>query len=116
MILDDILSPLPAATDMFARPCYYAFGLSPDGKNRRTTPCFSIRELVEACGAFMGEGWNSYFAQASFNDSILGRKQVNAAQFKAFWIDIVVGKARNSYPDRESAIAGLTEFVKSTWL
>lgn len=116
MILDDILSPLPAATDMFARPCYYAFGLSPDGKNRRTTACFSIRELVEACGAFMGEGWNSYFAQASFNDSLLGRKQANAAQFKAFWIDIDVGKARNSYPDRESAIAGLTEFVKATRL
>lgn len=116
MILDDILSPLPAATDMFARPCYYAFGLSPDGKNRRTTPCFSIRELVEACGAFMGEGWNSYFAQASFRDAVVGRKQVNAAQFKAFWIDIDVGKARNSYPDRESAIAGLTEFVKSTRL
>ena len=116
MILNDILPALPAATDMFARPCYYAFGLAPDGKKRKTTPCFSIRELIEACGAFMGEGWNSYFAQAAFADAAMGRKQTNATQFKAFWIDIDVGKARNSYPDRESAVAGLTEFVKATRL
>ena len=115
MILNDILPALPEPAGPFAKPCYFAFGLSPDGK-RRTTPCFSIRELIEACGAYMGEGWNSYFAQASFNDAVMGRKQANAAQFKAFWIDIDVGKARNSYPDRESAVAGLTEFVKSTRL
>lgn len=116
MILNDILPALPEPDGPFAKPCYFAFGLSPDGKGRRTTPCFSIRELIEACGAYMGEGWNSYFAQAAFSDAIMGRKQANAAQFKAFWIDIDVGKARNSYPDRESAVAGLTEFVKSTRL
>ena len=115
MSLEKLLPPLPPS-DGFSRPCYVAFGLSADKKQRKTINCYSFEELVRACADFMAHGWHSYFAQAAFADAMMGRKQANAHSLKSFWVDLDVGKKNNSYATREDALIALVEFAKTTGL
>ena len=115
MSLTKLLPPLPPSNG-FTRPCYVAFGLSADKKQRKTVNCYSPEELVQACATFMENGWHSYFAQAAFTDAIAGRKQANADSLKTFWVDLDVGKKNNSYATREDALMALLSFAKDTGL
>ena len=94
--LSSLLPPLPPREGSFSFPTYFSLGIK-DG-SRRQSPCPSIDDIISEGFSLSSQGYNAYFALASFADGAAGRRQVNARTLKAFWVDLDVGKQGISYP------------------
>ena len=57
---------------------------------------------------------NVYFALSTFEG--LSRKAVDSIYIKSFFLDLDVGKAKNSYATKEDAFVGLDKFINDTGL
>lgn len=109
--LSRILPPLPPDNGSLA-PCYYMVGIR--NGTVRHMPFYSPLEGYDIAQSLYGA--DTYIALASYKDKAFGRKAVNTLQANCFWLDIDVGKAKNSYPDRDTALKALTKFTLDTGL
>lgn len=112
--LSRVLPPIVQAQVGSLQSVYYVVGIR-DGIPRHK-PFINIADGVTLARALSDAGYNTYFAPASYKDHTFGRKAVNAAQLKSLWLDIDVGKPSNSYPDRDSALGALKNFIQNTEL
>jgi hypothetical protein len=112
--LSSLLPPLPPREDSFSFPTYFSLGIK-DG-SRRQSPCPGIDDIISEGFSLSAQGYNAYFALASFADGAAGRRQVNARTLKAFWVDLDVGKQGISYPTIQFAAFCLNRFVRETGL
>lgn len=71
----------------------------------------SIEDLAAAGAASDAAHWDTYFALATFEDSINGRKQANAAYLRSFFLELDCGEGK-PFPDQQAAAAALIEFVE----
>ena len=96
---------------------------APDGwrcvvgiKNKRVIKKFveSAEEVVQAAQQLVDDGFNAYFACATFEQPTT-RSGDNTKEFRALWLDIDCGEDK-PYTDQRQGIAALKEFCKSTSL
>lgn len=111
--LSRILPPLPPAEPLGLTPCYFMVGISPDGIPD-SRPFTSIEQVPAICQSLTGK--NIYIAPASYKDSIFGRRAANVLQCKALWVDIDVGKEKNSYATLGDAVGAFKNFIARTQL
>lgn len=110
--LTRVLPPLPESNGSLS-PCYFMVGIKdgiPWHKSFHTAP-----EGHAIAQQFSGSR-DTYIGLSSYKDPAFGRKAVNALQARCLWADIDVGKAKNSYPTQQAAIAALTKFTVDTGL
>lgn len=112
--LSRVLPPIVSAPFGSLHPVYYVVGIK-DGVPKHK-PFINISDGVALARALSDNGYNTYFAPAVYKDYTFGRKAVNVSQLKALWLDIDVGKLKNSYPDRDTALQALMGFIQNTQL
>lgn len=91
---------------------YFAVGLC-KGQPPDVKACPDVDSLIARGDIHVRFGLNSYMALGSFGIEG-GRTAANAKRFKAFWIDLDVGKPQNSYPTVEDAGRALLQFAGRT--
>jgi len=82
-------------------------------KNGRTTQRFyqTIDNVVEAANNLDHDGYDAYFALATFGDNT-SRKADNVLQLKSLFLDLDCGEGK-PYPTQHEAIKALQEFCKT---
>ena len=75
----------------------------------------SLEELADRGDVLAKEGFDAYFALASYRDPDEGRKTANADLLRSFFVDIDVGEGK-PYPDQPAAAMALREFLTVTKL
>ena len=95
---------------------YHVFVLQrSDGKETQRKGFFhtTIDGVVSKATQFSDAGWDSFFALASFKDALLGRTADNAAELRAFFLDIDC-KEGKGYEDQAAAAVAVREFLQTT--
>jgi hypothetical protein len=93
---------------------YCVVGLKKDESPRQKF-VGSIAEVCRLSEQLVNDGYNSYFALASFTDPKEGRTAKNAQALKSFFIDIDCGVGK-PYADQAEGMNALKEFIKNTKL
>ncbi len=89
---------------------YCAFGFKP-AEAKRVQKFYGSKDSVIAAAANLNiEGYDAYFALATFQDG-KSRKATNVLQLKSLFLDIDCGPGK-PYADKESAIYALAGFVE----
>ena len=112
--LSRILPPLPARNFGDPYPCYYLLGLDAQ-KKAHPVSFLNIADAPQLCAERLA-GMNTYIAPAFYRDASFGRVAANTVGMKSLWLDIDVGKLRNSYATFDDALTALTGFVQNTGL
>lgn len=86
-------------------------------KDSRTKQRFvgSVEEICTASEELVGQGYDAYFALASFTDPVQGRTADNAAHMKAFFVDIDCGEYK-PYATQQEGLLALKQFCLVTKL
>lgn len=93
---------------------YYAVGI-PCGNQQPIHHAYtSVDGITYAANIFSTHNINAYYALGSFNGN--GRRAANTTAFRSFWLDIDVGKPKNSYVDITAALTALQQFNTTTGL
>jgi hypothetical protein len=74
----------------------------------------SKREIIEAAANFDAEGYDAYFALATFKEP-MSRKVDNIDTLHSLYLDLDCGSGKD-YPSQAAAISALREFCKATKL
>jgi len=74
----------------------------------------SKREVIEAAANFDAEGYDAYFALATFKDDV-SRKVPNIDVMHSMYLDLDCGPEKD-YPSQPAAISALRDFCKATKL
>lgn len=74
----------------------------------------SVEDLIKAAEGYDAQGYDAYFALATFGMDN-SRRVANAIQLKSFFLDLDCGPTKD-YPDQHSALKALQEFCKKTQL
>jgi hypothetical protein len=93
---------------------YCVVGLKKDESPRQKF-VGSIAEVCRLSEQLVNDGYNSYFALASFTDPKEGRTAKNSQALKSFFIDIDCGVGK-PYADQAEGMNALKEFIKNTKL
>jgi len=93
---------------------YCVVGLKKDESPRQKF-VGSIEEVCKLSEQLVNDGYNSYFALASFTDPKEGRTAKNAQALKSFFIDIDCGMGK-PYADQAEGMNALKAFIKITKL
>jgi hypothetical protein len=93
---------------------YCVVGLKKDESPRQKF-VGSVAEVCRLSEQLVNDGYNSYFALASFTDPKEGRTAKNAQALKSFFIDIDCGMGK-PYVDQAEGMNALKEFIKVTKL
>jgi len=93
---------------------YCVVGLKKDESPRQKF-VGSIAEVCRLSEQLVNDGYNSYFALASFTDPKEGRTAKNAQALKSFFIDIDCGVGK-PYANQAEGMNALKEFIKNTKL
>jgi len=92
--------------------CVFASRLS-DGKKIQKFYT-SKRDIIDAAANFDAEGYDAYFALATFKEAV-SRKVDNIDTLHSFYLDLDCGAGKD-YPSQAAAISALREFCKVTKL
>lgn len=93
---------------------YCVVGLKKDESPRQKF-VGSIEEVCKLSEQLVNDGYNSYFALASFTNPKEGRTAKNAQALKSFFIDIDCGMGK-PYADQAEGMDALKAFIKATKL
>jgi hypothetical protein len=93
---------------------YCVVGLKKDEKPKQKF-VGSIEEIGVLADSLVSNGYDAYYALASFADPKEGRTAVNASQLKSFFIDIDCGIGK-PYADQAEGVTALKKFLKDTGL
>jgi hypothetical protein len=94
---------------------YCIFTLKDEKPKFRFIENASLDETYEQVEKFKAEeGRNVYFALSSFSG--LSRKASESIYVKSFFLDLDVGKPKDSYATKEDAFDGLAKFIEDTGL
>jgi len=93
---------------------YCVVGLKKDGAPRQKL-VGSIEELERLGNGLASDGYETYFALASFADPKGGRVNANAVALKSFFIDLDCGQGK-PYETQEEGMKALKAFVKKLGL
>ena len=93
---------------------YCVVGLKKDEKPKQKF-VGSIEEIGVLADALVSQGYDAYFALASFGDPKEGRTADNATHLKAFFIDIDCGIGK-PYADQQEGLLALKQFCLVTKL
>ena len=92
---------------------YCIFTLKDEKPKFRFIENASLDEAYEQIEKFkLEEGRNIYFALSSFSG--LSRLATESIYLKSFFIDLDVGKVKNSYDTKDAAFEGLAKFIEDT--
>jgi hypothetical protein len=75
----------------------------------------SLEEVAEYSKRISAGGYDVYYAVSSFKDAN-SRRQHNVQETRIFFIDVDVGKDRNSYANKREALTAVLEFVQRNQL
>lgn len=90
---------------------YCIVGLKQNSDKRIQKFFPSIEAVIEVANNLKDEGYNAYFALATY-DTGESRKKDNAKYLKSFFLDIDCGPSKD-YPDQSSGITALRSFCKA---
>jgi len=88
---------------------YCAFGKK--GNTAITTFHDSVEELVAQGSLLAQQKINAYFTPATFDREAGRRQAIHATTLRCLFLDLDVGKPKNSYADKASASAALQTFI-----
>lgn len=89
---------------------YCVVGLKKDAMPRQRLTQ-TIEELQVRAEKLLAEGYDAYFALASYEDSTAGRTVANAVNLKSFFLDLDCG-ATKPYATQEDALEALKSFIE----
>ena len=90
--------------------CVFASRLS-DGKKTQKFYT-SKRDIIDAAANFDAEGYDAYFALATFKEAV-SRKVDNIDTLHSLYLDLDCGPGKD-YPSQAAAVSALREFCKAT--
>ena len=94
---------------------YYCVFASRSSDNKRIQKFYdSISAVIETAHNLDENGYDAYFALATFEDDT-SRKVINVKELKSFFLDLDCGPSKD-YPDQPTAIRALQEFCVLTKL
>lgn len=93
---------------------YCVVGLKKEEKPRQKF-VDSIEDLERLGNDLASDGWDAYFALASFANPKEGRTATNASNLKSFFIDIDCGVGK-PYADQAEGMSALKQFLKDSGL